>query len=290
MSRLSSLARALLGLLRWVARLASVLLIFMVVATFVGEGRAGQLLHLKTREALGFAAIAVQIIGLVLAFRWEALGGIVVVAGFLGFAVLAPNAIVSVFLALPITGILHFVHWWLAGLLPAAGTTRAPRRGPGVLVWSLVALFLALVTNEMFLSPPLMAPRQVTPPAGLIGSWQGTGRVPNAWVRQQSLPVRLAVHQDGSVEGQVGEARLVRARLGSGRSWFGQLTGISPEYVIRGDLEGRIVAAEGISCTSASIAFGLVGQRFGGTLFTSCTGTAAPERAPFQAFLMLDRQ
>jgi hypothetical protein len=61
----------------------------------------------------------------------------------------------------------------------------------------IVAVFLGLVSSEIFMSPPLLAPRHAAVPAGLVGGWQGQARVANAWVRQRRLPVKLAVDASG---------------------------------------------------------------------------------------------
>lgn len=285
----------LVTLVRWVAHVLTVLLLFFFAVMIGGEVMQGQTPHLKPQEIVIFAALALQLIGLLIAFRKETPGGLMVLVGFLLHAVVMPKSALNPFFAvLPFTGLLRLSCAWLerheAFPSPAVSGKRASHR-IALTVSLVLALFLGLVSSEIFMSPPLLAPRHVAVPAGLVGDWQGQARVANAWVRQRRLPVKLAVDASGMAEGTIGDARFLRGKLLPARSWFGRALRMGTDYVFVGRLEGPVIAAEAIRCDStATIAFNLAGDRLHGGLMLSCTGTAARNRAPVTIFFKLDRE
>jgi hypothetical protein len=261
---------------------------------FGGELMQGRTPDLKPREILFFAAMAVQLIGLLIAFRKETPGGLMLLVGYLLQAVIHPRSALNPFFAvLPFTGLLRLSCAWLErhqAPPPPAVTGKRSSHRIAITVSLAVAVFLGLVSSEIIMSPPLMAPRHVAVPAGLVGGWQGQARVANRWVQQRRLPVKLVVDASGMAEGTMGDARFLRGRLLPNRSWFGRALRIGSDYVFVGQLEGPIIAAEAISCGStATIAFGLAGDHLSGGLALSCTGTAAKNRAPVTIFFRLDR-
>jgi hypothetical protein len=295
MSPSPQVPRALITLVRWVAHILSALVLFFFAVMFGGELMQGRTPDLKPQEILIFAALAVQLIGLLIAFRKQTAGGLMVLVGFLLHAVLMPRSALNPFFAvLPFTGLLRLSCAWLerhqASPPPAFTGKRASHR-IALTVSLVVAVFLGLVSSEIFMSPPLMAPRRVAVPAGLVGGWQGEARVANRWVQQRRLPVKLAVDASGMAEGTIGDARFLRGKLLPARSWFGRALRLGTGYVFVGQLEGPVIAAEAISCGStATIAFDLVGDRLHGGLGLSCMGTAARNRAPVTIFFKLDRE
>ena len=284
----------LVTLVRWVAHVLSVLILFFFAVMMGGEVMQGQTPNLKPQEILFFAALAVQLIGLLIAFRKETPGGLMVLVGFLLQAVLLPRSALNPYFAvLPFTGLLRLSCAWLGrhqAPPPLAVTGKRASHRIAVTVCVVLAVFLALASNEIFMSPPLMAPRHVAVPAGLVGGWQGQARVANAWVRQRTLPVKLAVDANGMAEGTMGDARFLEGRLIPNQSWFGRALGMRTGYTFRGRLDGPVIAAEAITCDStATIAFNLAGDHLYGGLGLSCTGTAARNRAPVTIFFKLDR-
>lgn len=286
---------SLVKLVRWVAHVLSVLVLFFFAVMIVGEAMQGQTPNLKPQEIVIFVALAVQLIGLLIAFRKETPGGLAVLVGFLLHAVVMPKSALNPFFAvLPFTGLLRLSCAWLerhqAPPSPAVTGKRSSHR-IALTVSLVVVVFLGLVSSEIFMSPPLMAPRHVAVPAGLVGGWQGQARVANSWVRQRRLPVKLAVHASGMAEGTIGDARFLRGKLLPARSWFGRALRLGTDYVFVGRLEGPVIAAEAIRCDSAAtIAFNLAGDQLHGGLGLSCTGTAARNRAPVTIFFRLDRE
>ena len=81
----------------------------------------------------------------------------------------------------------------------------------------------------------------------MVGHWQGSTHVIVKWCEQSELPVSLDILADGSVTGKVGDAELTNAHLAKKRNFFGRDDGHRATHIIRGKLQGPIVAAEGIS-------------------------------------------
>ena len=90
-------------MVRWVARLFGSALVLMVIVFMIGEGPPNPL-KMSAIEVVTSVAFLAMIAGLIVAWRREGLGGILVVGGFLAFWVL--NFVSS-----------H--HFWLRGAFPA---------------------------------------------------------------------------------------------------------------------------------------------------------------------------
>ncbi|HXE43437.1 MAG TPA: hypothetical protein VN516_10460 [Candidatus Baltobacteraceae bacterium] len=73
---------------RWTARIFGVLIIAVFVVFAVGEGIPNPF-TLPLTVQLGFLALAIFSAGIVAGWIWELIGGIVSLAGWLGFAVVA---------------------------------------------------------------------------------------------------------------------------------------------------------------------------------------------------------
>jgi len=83
-----------------------------------------------------------------------------------------------------------------------------------------------------------------TPFARLAGCWRGSAEIIVSWCDQKELPLEIRIHPDGRVEGTVGGATLVEARLEHNSGFLVALG--NPELVLRAGLEGDIVPAESI--------------------------------------------
>jgi hypothetical protein len=116
MSKLSITENNIISSLRYMARLFSVLLIFIVVSLAIGEAFPHPF-DLSAKELLFTAALFVLFTGLILAWKWEGLGGSLIIVGFLIFVI--SNSIISkslnlgIFLLIfPFTGILYLICCW----------------------------------------------------------------------------------------------------------------------------------------------------------------------------------
>ncbi len=103
----------------------------------------------------------------------------------------------------------------------------------------------------------------------MVGHWEGSARIIVVWCKQQQLPVAIDIHSDGSVTGKVGDATLAHGRFTRNRGWLGRKLNFATDYIIRGDLTGPIVAAEGITRASVSVPLDFTGGSFVGGIGTS---------------------
>lgn len=103
----------------------------------------------------------------------------------------------------------------------------------------LLALFAVLVTL-------LHAAERGVDPA-MVGSWEGKASIVVNWCAQKELPVRVTIAADGTVTGTVGDATLLDGRLRPNRGWLGRKLKLASDHLIVGDLQGPLIAAEGIT-------------------------------------------
>jgi hypothetical protein len=288
------LSHPLVNALRWFANIFSVLLLFFFLV-MLGGGLGGRTPNLAPLEVLFFVLIGIQLVGLLIAFRWEVTGALAILAAHALHLVLAPSALANPYFAAPaLTALLRLLCWWLDrrwAPQPASINVPPPRSPwPAIAIWSVVVVFLGMALSEIAISPPLMAEQEIAIPAGLAGRWRGQARVMNTWVHARALPVELVVGADGTAEGTVGDARFVRARLLPNQSWFGRALRIQTAYMFRGEVEGPVIAAEGIGCgPAATIVFDLESGQLKGGLHLACTGAASRGRMPLSMFFDLDR-
>ena len=105
--------------------------------------------------------------------------------------------------------------------------------------------FINLSLSLWFMLSVVSAQIESFPPAKIIGHWTGKGKIIVSWCRQDSLPVDMEIHKDGTVSGTIGDAPIRKGqfRLNSG---FLRFLGNST-YLVEADLEGALVAGENIS-------------------------------------------
>jgi hypothetical protein len=106
--------------LRWIARILAALMAAMILFIFIGDAAAdgiGPISHLTFREMLMMAAFLIVFVGLVLAWKWERLGGWMIVGGMLAFYLLDfafsgtfPRGATFLIIALP--GILFLISYY----------------------------------------------------------------------------------------------------------------------------------------------------------------------------------
>ena len=103
----------------------------------------------------------------------------------------------------------------------------------------------------------------------VAGHWEGDARIIVSWCRQKNLHVTMDIQKDGSVTGKVGDAMLVKGRFEANRGWMGRKLDLATDHIVRGSLQGPVVAAEGITRESVSIPLNLVGGALVGGMHTS---------------------
>jgi hypothetical protein len=103
----------------------------------------------------------------------------------------------------------------------------------------------------------------------MVGHWEGDARIVVSWCHQTNLHVALDIRTDGSVTGKVGDATLLKGRFERNRGWLGRKLNLATDYIIKGELNGPIVAAEGITRKSVSIPLNFSGGVLAGGAHTS---------------------
>jgi hypothetical protein len=223
---------------RWIALIFGSLMVLFFLAFFFGEGppRVSELTGL---EELQFLAMGSLFLGLAVAWKWEGLGGLLAVAGFLALVAISRSHLRLWALYLPAAmGAVHVLCWWrLRAGAPANLTPWHVPRNALFALGAALALFLLLSANEMFGQPPLMTPT-LRPSSNLLGTWTATSRP----------DIVLTLHEDGSVTGTIAYTPIAAARIAYGRSWFGKLMHWNADYVIRGRLSRRDFSAPLMAC------------------------------------------
>lgn len=198
----------------WAARIAGLLLALLFLAFVIGESLPRQW---TLQLALQFLCLFSIAAGLLLAWKWEGLGGLLTIAAFvllcLTYGSFVSFAKWSPFTAIPaIVGLMHVLCWLR---LRGASPGRLP-----VAVWALLGVFVALCANEIFGAPPLMTPSR--PIAAMVGTWH-------------SQSVVLTVAADGALSGRIDDSPVESARVLGNRSWFGRLMRWRTDSVVDGE-------------------------------------------------------
>jgi hypothetical protein len=92
-----------------------------------------------------------------------------------------------------------------------------------------------------------------------------------AWCQQTNLSVKLDIEPDGSVTGSVGDARLTEGRFLKNRGWLRRKLDVETDYLIKGHLNGPIVAAEAITRARVQMPLNFDGGLIKGGVATSGT-------------------
>ena len=112
------------------------------------------------------------------------------------------------------------------------------------------------------------ATESVVTPA-MVGHLEGNARIIVSWCHQTNLFVKVEISADGSVAGTVGDAKLTGGRFQANRGWLGRKLNLATDYIIKGKLDGAIVAAEGITRERVMIPLDFSGGSFKGGVNTS---------------------
>jgi len=114
-----------------------------------------------------------------------------------------------------------------------------------------------------------------SPAKPFAGRWEGKAQIAANWCKQRQLTVVVDIHPDGSVTGKVGDATLANARLAANRGWLGRALRLFSDYLIQGDLDGPLVAADKITRAGVSIPLDVDGDSFVGAVHSSGSKAAA---------------
>ena len=246
---------------RWTARIAGTLMALFFLAFFIGEGFPN-IFRLPWRESLSVLLMSAMVAGLLLAWKWEGLGGAVALVAMvaymrvIGLRVPAPG----LFLVPAAIGLLHVVCWWrLRSGPPGAGVGWEVPRKVLIVVGIAVGVFILLCANEAFGMPPLMTPA-LHPPPDMVGTWEA---------RLGAMDAVFTINPDASVSGRIGDATLIDGRIIYNRSWFGRLMHWRTDYLIMGRLSQVVRPSEGVAGDRFTAPLTMTGVGLEGALFLS---------------------
>ncbi|MGA2258600.1 MAG: hypothetical protein ABSG53_28375 [Thermoguttaceae bacterium] len=113
----------ILTVARWTARIIGTLLLLLIAVFAIGEGMPNPL-SLSIRELLLFAALATMIVGLVFAFRWEGIGGLLILGGFACFSMVNHRISMNiVFGPWLLTGLIYLACGWMKSKVASSSSS-----------------------------------------------------------------------------------------------------------------------------------------------------------------------
>ena len=105
--------------------------------------------------------------------------------------------------------------------------------------------------------------------ADMAGPWAGEADIAVDWTIARALRVRLSLAPDGGATGTIGDAVLRNGRLERNRTAVGRALHVKTDWIVRGDLEGDVIKAEGIRRHAVTLPLNLVEGHFEGSVHTS---------------------
>ena len=120
-------------------------------------------------------------------------------------------------------------------------------------------------------------------PAELTGSWIGDGRVIVNWCDAERIDIALEIDQDGSVNGRVGDARLINGQLGPNRGGVGRTLNVKTDWIVTADLEGQLIDAEDIQREGVKLPLNLVEGELRGGLHSTGSHLGGKDTMVFTA-------
>jgi len=99
--------------IRWIATVLGSLIVLLIVLMTLAEGIPSPS-SLTAAERLLFFAVIVMLVGLVSAWKWKLVGGLLTICGYVFFAIVEKEILLPwVFLLILITGGLFLLSWSL---------------------------------------------------------------------------------------------------------------------------------------------------------------------------------
>ena len=110
--------RVLLAAIRWTARIVGIFVAGTVVALVIGHAFSEEGLPNPFTQplpvTLEFAGLFAAVLGVILGWKWELLGGLLIIGGMVVFHVIEGKVWLGwVFELFALTGVLFVVHWYL---------------------------------------------------------------------------------------------------------------------------------------------------------------------------------
>ncbi|MBU0509851.1 hypothetical protein KKH27_13595 [bacterium] len=120
MEKPTSSAGRRVRIIRWIVRILSGLFIILCLLFFVGEALIPTILFpapdstpLTGNAMLQLALFGLSLLGLALAWKWEAIGGLMALAAYVAVGIVNPKAFMAVFF-LPLLALLFLACWWMS--------------------------------------------------------------------------------------------------------------------------------------------------------------------------------
>jgi hypothetical protein len=102
----------LLTIIRWTARTIGIVIVGLIAVSVIGEGGPNQFTASLRENLLGMALLTMAV-GLLVGWKWEGIGGVLILGGFALFAAVnRPFRVNVVIVAWLITGVLYLACWW----------------------------------------------------------------------------------------------------------------------------------------------------------------------------------
>ena len=114
------------------------------------------------------------------------------------------------------------------------------------------------------------APAQIVRPY-MAGHWKGEAQIVVDWTHAKTLTVDIVIGRDDRVTGTIGDAKLVDGRFASNRGWITRQLRWKTDYIIEGQLDGAVIAAENVRRDRVMLPLDWNEDRFEGGVNTSGT-------------------
>ena len=106
--------RRVVTVLRWTARVIGTLILLLIAALAIGEGLHPARLFESLRVTLLTVAMLTMMGGTVVGWKWEGIGGLLILGGFVFFAIVKyGDALNIVFGPWLLAGLLYLECWWM---------------------------------------------------------------------------------------------------------------------------------------------------------------------------------
>jgi len=251
---------------RWERNGGALALSGFLLLVLVGGSKLMSSPFLTADEKLTSAGMVMMLPGLVVALRWEGIGGAVALSGCLLCGLLNPRAMMSPLVAGGVAGCLYLLAWWTSdrskwrehGGPRRLGITAVVLGGALLLIW----IWLGVGARSM--------EARVHNLPNLAGQWVGTSTVQDGLVHNRKVGLDITLVPDGAFQGVVGDATIVKGHVKSNlkASRIGYLLNQmgEPTYTMSLELSGPPVATPGQSLPHADLRFDLRGGQMVGAL------------------------
>ena len=103
------------GTARWIARIIGLFLVLFILYIFIEDGRGFAFSGIKRSETFRMVGMLCAILGLVIGWFWEGIGGILTIAGLVTFTIASyysGEGIAWNTWVLAIPAVLFIFYWW----------------------------------------------------------------------------------------------------------------------------------------------------------------------------------